>query len=101
MLHFRDEEVGDTILDEALQYFKGVFGFMERDKIAERTMDGKRKTAEKGRMPNGCGHGLFGYDYCPITKLRTINEAEAAIYLEMVDMAIGGAACNKIAQGVA
>ena len=89
LLHFRDEEVGDTILDEALQYFKGVFGFMERDKIAERTMDGKRKTALHGRMPNGCGYGMYGFDYDPTTKTRTINEQEAAIYLEMVDMAIG------------
>ena len=98
LLHFRDEEVGDTILDEALQYFKGVFGFMERDKIAERTMDGKRKTALHGRMPNGCGYGMYGFDYDPTTKTRTINEQESAIYLEMVDMAIGGASCNKIAQ---
>ena len=97
LLHFADGEVGQSILDEALQYFKGVFGYMERDKIAERTMDGKRKTALKGRMPNGCGYGLFPYDIDPITGKRVINEERTAIYLEAVDRAIGGVPVNAIA----
>ena len=97
-IHFADGEVGRSIIDEAIQYFKGVFGYMERDKIAERTMDGKRKTALNGRMPNGCGHGLFGYDMDPSTGKRVVNEAQAAVYLEAVDRAIGGESCSSIAK---
>ena len=96
-IHLADGDVGRTIIDEAMQYFKGVFGFMERDKIIERTMDGKRRAAKNSHMPNGCGYGMFGYDYDPDAKKRIVNEAEAAIYLEMVEKVLGGWATNRVA----
>ena len=97
-LHFADGTAVETVLDEALQYFKGLFGHQEREKIAERTMNGKVSTARAGRMPNGTGRGLFGYDYDPVTKTRVINEAEAAIVRLMFDLALGGSSCNSIAR---
>ena len=67
-------------------------------KSQQRTMDGKISTARAGRMPNGTGRGLFGYDYDPVTKTRVINEAEAVIVKLMFDLALGGAFCNGIAR---
>ena len=97
-LHFADGTPVETVLDEALQYFKGLFGHQEREKIAERTMNGKLSTARAGRMPNGTGRGIIGYDYDPVTKTRVINEAEAAIVRLMFDMVLGGAFCKGIAR---
>ena len=84
------------MLDEALQYFKGLFGFQEREKIAQRTMEGKIKTAKLNRMPNGCGRGIFGYDYDRVTHTRTVNEAEALVVRQMNDWAVSGVSCNEI-----
>ena len=95
-VHFNDGTVGQTAVDEALQYIRGFFGFQERQKIAERTMDGKRRVAEMGRLPNGTGQGTFGYDYDPVTHTRTINEPEAAVVREIYDRFLGGDAINAI-----
>ena len=97
-LHFSDGTTVETVLDEALQYFKGLFGFQEREKIAARTMLGKVATARAGRMPNGTGRGPFGYDYDKVSKTRSINEAEASIVRLMFEWALGGVSCNGIAR---
>lgn len=95
-VHFSDGAVGRSAVDEVMQYIKGFFGFQEREKIAERTMDGKRKVAEMGRLPNGTGLGTFGYDYDPVTHTRTINEPEAAIVVEIYNRFLGGEAINAM-----
>ena len=95
-LHFSDGTTVETVLDEALQYFKGLFGFQEREKIAARTMLGKVATARAGRMPNGTGRGPFGYDYDKVSKTRSINEAEASIVRLMFEWALGGADVGRI-----
>ena len=98
LLHFADGTTVASALDEALQYFKGLFGLQEREKIAERTMEGKIATAKDNRMPNGCGRGMYGYDYDAVTQTRSINEEEAAIVRLMFDWALGGVSCYAIAR---
>ena len=95
-LHFADGTNVESVLDEALQYFKGPFGFQEREKIAQRTMEGKIKTAKLNRMPNRCGRGIFGYDYDRVTHTRTVNEAETLVVRQMNDWAVSGVSCNEI-----
>ena len=90
ILHFADGTSVETVMDEALQYFKGLFGYQEREKIKERTLRGKVETAKRNGMPNGCGVGFFGTDYDPETKKRTINDAEAAALRLMFDWWFGG-----------
>ena len=97
-LHFSDGTTVDSVLDEALQYFKGLFGYQEREKIAERTMNGKVETAKANRMPNGCGRGLYGYDYDPLTKSRSINEAEAVVVRQMFEWRLSGVSNSEIAR---
>ena len=89
-VHFSDGAVGKSIIDEAMQYPKGFFGFQEREKIAGRTVNANRKVALLGRMPHGSGRGLYGYDYDPDLKIRTINEAEAAVVRKIYHRALGG-----------
>ena len=84
-LHFADGTTVETILDEVIQYIRGFVGHQEREKIAERTMNGKLATAKANRMPNGCGRGLYGYDYDLNTHTRSINEGQAAVVRQMFD----------------
>ena len=58
----------------------GYAGYKERLAIAERTNRGKRQVAREGRMPNGTGAGLYGYDYQNGTGTRLINAIEAALF---------------------
>ncbi len=74
-VHGPSEESPDYKL---LRYFFGYMGQRERAQIHEKTMRGKRAVARSGRMPNGTGLGLYGYDYDPHLRTRVINEAEAA-----------------------
>ena len=98
LVHFADGTVVATVMDEVMQYMKGWIGFEEREKISQRTQDGKRRIAEQGRQPHGVGRGIYGYDYDTVTKTRTINEAEATVVREIFDRALGGASCNVISK---
>lgn len=91
-VHYSEGAVGKTVIDEAMQYLRGLVGSQEREKIAERTMDARRRVTASGRLPNGSGRGLYGYDYDPYLKVRTINEAEAAIVVEIYDRFLRGEA---------
>lgn len=95
-LHFADGTTVETILDEVIQYLRGFVGHQEREKIAERTMNGKIATAKANRMPNGCGRGLYGYDYDRHTHTRSINEAEAAVVREMFEWRLSGVSGREI-----
>ena len=89
----------DTDEGKLLAYLLGYAAGVERKKIAERTMRAKRRVAENGRMPVGVGGGgIFGYDYDPVTKKRTINEAEAAIVRLMFEWYASGWTSHAIAK---
>ena len=78
-LYFVEGPSGTSPEAKLMQYFYGFMAQGERRKIAERTTRGKRAVARSGRLPVGCGHGLFGYDYDKLTKARSINPREAAV----------------------
>ena len=81
----------DTDEGKLMAYLLGYAAGQEHKKIAERTMRAKRRVAEGGRMPIGVGGGgIFGYDYDPLTKKRTINEREAVIVLLMFEWYASG-----------
>ena len=78
-LHFVVGPQGNDDYADLIRFVAGFAGKQERAMIAERTARGKLATARAGRLPNGVGIGKYGYDYDPMTKVRTINEAEANV----------------------
>ena len=64
---------------ELILYVTGYVAAQELDKIRHRTMAGKRKVAEQGRMPMGDGPGLYGYGYDKTTQKRYVIPEEAEI----------------------
>ena len=98
LVHFADGSRVETIFDEMIQYMKGLFGYVEREQTSQRTQDGKRRVAKQGRMPHGVGRGIYGYDYDPVTKTRSINEAEATVVRELFQRALGGVSSNVMSK---
>ncbi|MBM3939947.1 MAG: recombinase family protein [SAR202 cluster bacterium] len=86
-----------------VNFVTGWAAALEKEKIRQRTMDGKRATAKAGILPVGSGAGLYGYDYQPRDRAskrpqaRTVNQAEAAIVRRMFAMALEGLGLNTIA----
>ena len=96
-LYFVDGKLEDTPEGRLVLYVQGYAGQKERSLIAERTMRGKREVAKSGRLPNGTGYGIFGYDYDKETKTRSINEAEANIVRMMFQSGSEGVPLHRIA----
>ena len=78
-LHFVHGPSDDSPEGQLLTYIEGYVGQRERQQIAERSMRAKDALARSGRLPNGTGSSLYGTDYDPLLKIRTINEVEAAV----------------------
>ena len=95
-LHFVRGVSGDTPEGQLITYIQGYAAQQERLQIAERSLRGKRAAAKEGRMPNGTGPGLFGYDYDKEHQVRTINEAEAVIVRMMFRWSAEGVATYQI-----
>ena len=80
---------------ELLMFILGYVGQKERIQIMERTMRGKEKLARDGRYP--IGPKILGYDYDRDTKVRTINEEEAAIVRRIFQWTLEGVSRYRIA----
>src|SRR4030067_1185022 len=57
------EDVDNSELGKLISYIRGYAAKVEALKIKERTMRGKRARARGGRIPNGNGLNLSGWDH--------------------------------------
>ena len=96
-LHSVGGNLEDTPEGRLILYVQGFAGQMERLRFIERTRLGKDAVARSGRLPVGAGGGLFGYDYDPIKKIRTINEEEANVVRMVFKWATEGVSMYQIA----
>src|SRR5690606_12098888 len=72
-LEFVTERFEDTAVGRFILAARAFIAEVEREKIAERTMRGKAERARDGRLPQGTGRGIFGYQYDPTTGTRTVD----------------------------
>jgi len=91
------EDIDKTTLGEAITYLRGTFSQLEVEKIKERTMRGKRARLKEGRLPQGTGVGIYGYNWDEEAKRRVINEAEAVVVRRIFTMVVDGFSCFHIA----
>jgi site-specific DNA recombinase len=80
-----------------IRYVKGYAAQIERERIKERTLRGKRTRARMGFLVQGAGRGIYGYQYVPQTKRRAINEAEAQVVRRIFSACVQGVSCYSIA----
>jgi site-specific DNA recombinase len=62
-LHFVTEPLDHSPEGQLIGFVKGYAAQIEREKIRERTVRGKRARAIEGKLPQGTGRGAFGYRY--------------------------------------
>ncbi|MEO8457515.1 MAG: recombinase family protein [Chloroflexota bacterium] len=80
-----------------IRYVKGYAAQIERERIKERTMRGKRTRARMGFLVQATGKGIYGYRYLPEAKKRAIDQAEAQVVRRIFDACLQGTSCYSIA----
>jgi len=80
-----------------IRYVKGYAAQIERERIKERTLRGKRSRARMGFIVQATGKGIYGYRYVPESKKRVIYEPEAQVVRRIFDACLRGDSCYAIA----
>ena len=91
------EDIDKSPLGEAITYLRGTFAQIEAEKIRERTMRGKLARLNEGRLPQGTGIGLYGYNWDKSTGKRIIFDDEAKTVQKVFKMALNGLSIHQIA----
>ncbi|MFC1968934.1 recombinase family protein [Chloroflexota bacterium] len=91
------EDVDNTELGKLISYIRGFASKLEAEKIRERTMRGKMAHLKNGRLPQGTGIGVYGYNWDKSAGRRTIIDHEAVTVRKIFNMAISGISINRIA----
>jgi site-specific DNA recombinase len=73
------ERFEDTAIGRFILAARAFTAEVEREKIAERTMRGKRERARSGRIPQAMGRGCYGYTYDQRSGARQVDELQAEV----------------------
>ncbi|MDA1148320.1 MAG: recombinase family protein [Chloroflexi bacterium] len=96
-LEFVTERFEDTAVGRFILAARAFIAEVEREKIIERTMRGKAERARSGRLPQGVGRGIYGYQYHPETGHRSVDAVQAGTVLRIFGAFDDGLSCNRIA----
>ena len=87
---------GESSDGEMMRVIAGVMAECEKVRLRSRSILGKMAAALQGRMPGGRATGLFGYDYDPVARKRTVNEAEASVVVRCFELVCDGWSLSEI-----
>ena len=96
-LEFVTERFEDTAVGRFILAARAFIAEVEREKIIERTMRGKAERARSGRLPQGAGRGIYGYQYHAETGHRSVDAVQAGTVLRIFGAFDEGLSCNRIA----
>jgi len=88
-------EISD--LGNLINYIRGYASKVEAEKIRERTMRGKNARLKEGKLPQGTGIGIYGYQWDKATGHRTVIDSEAKVVQDIFAMVLQGYSFRKIA----
>jgi site-specific DNA recombinase len=86
------ESVDGSDIGKLISHIRGYAAKIEIEKFKERSMRGKRTVAERGRIPQGTGVGLYGYTWNKEIKKRVLDKDEIMIVEKIFTMI---ANCNS------
>lgn len=95
-VHFVTEPLDHTMEGELIRFVRGYAAKVEREKIKERTLRGKRGRLLQGKPP-GYGMDLYGYRRERGGDVWRVYEPEAAVVREMFALATDGVSVRAIA----
>ena len=103
-LEFATERFEDTPVGRFVRAARAFTDELEREKIRERTMRGKRQRATQGYLVQGTGRGIFGYDLSARgtggNGRRTVNQRQASVVQRIFFEFVNGASFQAIANSL-
>ena len=95
-LDFVTEEFEQTLVGQFILAARAFVAATEREKIAERTVRGKKERARSGRLPQATGKGCYGYTYVLETGRRKLNPEQAPIVVRIFEEFVRGKGVSRI-----
>lgn len=92
------EEVDNTEVGKLVFYIKGYAAKLDAERRRDATGRGKRALLESGKLPQGTGIGLYGYEWLKEEKKRSVIEDEAKVVRRMFELVADGSSCFGIAR---
>ena len=92
------EDVDSSELGKLISYIRGFASKLEAEKIKERTMRGKKAKLKDGKLPQGTGIGMYGYEWNKESKRREIIDSEADIVREIFNKVATGESLISVAR---
>lgn len=92
------ETVDNSEVGKLVFYIKGYAAKLDAERRRDATGRGKQVVLKSGRMPQGTGIGIYGYQWIKEYKKRTPIERESQIVKRMFEMVADGKSCFSIAR---
>jgi len=92
------ETVDNSEVGKLVFYIKGYAAKLDAERRRDATGRGKQAMLKNGKLPQGTGIGIYGYQWIKEYKKRIPFEREAKIVKRMFEMVANGDSCFKIAR---
>jgi len=92
------ETVDNSEVGKLVFYIKGYAAKLDAERRRDATGRGKQAVLKSGRMPQGTGISIYGYQWIKEYKKRTPIEREAKIVKRIFEMVADGKSCFSIAR---
>jgi len=98
ILEAATETVDNSEVGKLVFYIKGYAAKLDAERRRDATGRGKIAALKSGKLPQGTGIGIYGYQWMRECKKRTPLEREAKVVRRMFEMVAEGNSCFKIAK---
>ena len=92
------ETVDNSEVGKLVFYIKGYAAKLDAERRRDATGRGKQAMLKSGKLPQGTGIGIYGYQWIKGYKKRIPLEREARIVRRMFEMVAKGGSCFKVAR---
>lgn len=92
------ETVDNSEVGKLVFYIKGYAAKLDAERRRDATGRGKQAVLKSGKLPQGTGIGIYGYQWIKEYKKRIPIEREAKVVRRMFEMVVEGYSCFKIAR---
>jgi site-specific DNA recombinase len=92
------ETVDNSEVGKLVFYIKGYAAKLDAERRRDATGRGKQAMLKNGKLPQGTGIGIYGYQWIKEYKKRIPFEREAKIVKRMFEMVANGDSCFRIAR---
>jgi site-specific DNA recombinase len=92
------ESVDNSEVGKLVFYIKGYAAKLDAERRRDATGRGKLAVLQSGRLPQGSGIGIYGYEWDKQSRKRTVLEHEAEVVQRVFEMVAHGDSCFRVAR---